>query len=217
MGHKIHPKNFRLGYLFFWESKWFQKGRKFREALQEDYRVRKFIISQFKEAAISSVEIIRSSNTIDVNIYTARPGMIIGRGGDTIEKMKNDLKKIIKTGMDLRINLKEISDPETSADLIAQNIVENLEKRMPFRRVANKTLERYKDSPKVKGIKLVIAGRLDGAEIARREKFEWGKMPLHTLRANIDFSLKEAHIKYGVLGIKVWVYKGEIFMNKIKN
>lgn len=215
MSHKVHPRAFRLGYTTNWKSRWFNK-KKYKEYLKQDYYLREFIIERLKQALIKEIEIKRSANSIKIIIHSARPGIIIGRGGSGIQELKKEIiNKVFKeqaTGLDIKIDIEEIKNPETHAQIIAQNIAEQLERRMPFRRIMKKTLEKIMQGSEVQGAKISIAGRLGGTEMARREWLRKGKMPLQTLRANIDYAQVNAHTTYGVIGVKVWVYKGEKFV-----
>jgi len=211
MGHKVNPTSFRLGNVLTWKSRWFRRGEEYRLALEEDYIIRKFILTKLKSAYVSSVEIERTANLINVYIITSRPGMIIGRAGGGIEKIQSELVKLVNANKELKITIKEIKNPETSAAIVAQTIAEGLEKRMPFRRLMKQSVERSSANPEVKGIRVMVAGRLNGADIARTEHLSSGRLPLHTLRANIDFARFSALTTYGIIGVKVWIYKGEIF------
>lgn len=214
MSHKVHPRAFRLGYTTDWGSRWFNK-KKYKEFLEQDYKLREFIMSKLKQTAIKEVEIIRSANLINIKIHAARPGIIIGRGGTGVQDLKKDItSKIFKgrlKGLDIKIDIEEVKKPETHARVMAQNIAEQLERRMPFRRVIKKAIEKIMQSPEVKGAKVSVAGRLGGKEMARREWLKMGKVPLQTLRADIDYAHVNAYTAYGVIGVKVWVYKGEKF------
>lgn len=214
MSHKVHPRAFRLGYTADWKSRWFNK-KKYKEFLEQDYKLREFIVSRLKQTAIKEIEIIRSANSINIKIHAARPGIIIGRGGTGVQDLKRDIiSKIFKgevKGLDIKIDIEEVKKPETHARVAAQNIAEQLERRMPFRRVIKRVLERITQDPDVEGAKVSVAGRLGGAEMARRQWLRVGKIPLQTLRADIDYAHVNAYTTYGVIGVKVWVYKGEKF------
>lgn len=208
MGQKVNPKAFRLGGLVTWNSQWFSK-KNYRRFLQQDVELRDYILKELKEAAVEKVIIERSPNLINIIIHTARPGIIIGRGGEGIELLKRTLKNKLK--QDIRLEIQEIRNPDASAKLVAQNVAEQLSRRIPFRRVLKQTIDRVSQNKEVEGIKIAVAGRLDGSEMSRREWLSKGKIPLHTLRADIDFGKAEAQTTYGVIGIKVWIYKGEVF------
>ena len=212
MGRKINPKSLRLGIITTWRSRWFGK-KEYAKNLMEDVKIRRFIMKKWKNAAIADVEIERSAGMIKIMIKTSRPGVLIGRGGTGIE----DLKKIILgefyrgKKIDLKIEAIEIKKFEENASLVAQNIAEQLEKRISFRRTMKVMLDQIMKNKIVKGVKIEISGRLDGAEMSRREWAAKGTIPLHTLRADIDFARATARTTYGSIGVKVWINKGEIF------
>lgn len=207
MGQKVHPYGFRLGYIKGWHSNWYAKDR-YGEMLHEDLAIRKYVEKKMKNAAVSKTEISRTSDQVKVTVYTAKPGVVIGKKGSGIEKVRNDLKKIIKGT--LIFNIAEVKRPDADAKLIAENVAAQLEKRVAFRRAMKKVMQSAFRAG-VKGIKIRTAGRLGGAEMARSEGYSERKVPLHTLRADIDYETAEAHTTYGVIGVKVWVYKGEIY------
>lgn len=211
MGQKVHPFSFRLGYIKSWRSSWFAKKAEFANLLHEDIKIRKFIKSNFSSANISYIEIERASNIIRVAIYAARPGIIIGRRGADIDRLRDDLQEI--TQKEVLIDIKEIKNPNLEAQLIAENVAFQLEKRVAFRRAIKKAVQSAM-SVGCKGIRVVCSGRLGGAEMSRRETYREGKIPLHTLRADIDYGFAEARTTYGIIGVKVWVYKGEILPQK---
>ncbi len=212
MGQKVNPKGLRLGIITNWKSRWFGK-KEYSRQLREDIEIRHFIEEKLRGAAVGSVEIERSSGVIRIIIKTARPGVIIGRGGSGVEDLKRIIKeKFFKTKkVELKVEIEEIKNIEESAKVIAQNVAEQLEKRLPFRRVLKSAIDQAMDGRKIKGIKIEVAGRLGGAEIARREWLSKGNLPLHTLRADIDYAKAIAKTTYGVIGVKVWVYRGEKF------
>jgi len=213
VGHKVHPKIFRLGELYTWNSKWFAR-KDYAKFLRQDILIRKFLKKELKDAAIAQIEIERTPAATTVIIYSAKPGVIIGRGGQGIEELKKKIKKnFLDPKSSLNVNIKEIDQPNLCADLIVQSIAADLEKRMPFRRVMKQAIGRVEKAG-AKGVKITVSGRLNGAEIARTETLSSGKLPLHTLRADIDYARGAAQTTYGVLGIKVWIYKGEIFKKK---
>lgn len=214
MGRKVNPKGFRLGMVTGWESRWFAK-KGYAKNLKEDIQIRDFVMEQWQKAAISAVEIERSANVMKIIIKTARPGVLIGRGGTGIEDVSNLIKKNFYPGkkIDLKIEAREIRRFEEDAALVAQNVAEQLEKRTPFRRVLKSTLTQVEKNRSIKGVKIEVSGRLDGAEMSRREWLSRGTIPLQTLRANIDFSRYTARTTYGAIGIKVWIHKGEVFSN----
>ncbi|MBN2539797.1 MAG: 30S ribosomal protein S3 [Deltaproteobacteria bacterium] len=210
MGQKVNPIGFRLGINKTWSSKWFAE-RNYSELLHEDIRVRKHIRDKFFHAGISRIEIERASDKAKVNIYTARPGIIIGRKGTEIEKVKKDIEKIM-TG-DVIINILEVRKPETDAQLVAENIALQLVRRVSFRRAMKRGVTTAMKFG-VKGVRVACAGRLGGAEMARREWYREGRVPLHTLRADIDYGFAEARTTFGIIGVKVLIFNGEILPEK---
>src|SRR3989344_7850911 len=211
MGHKVHPKIFRIGILYQWNSRWFSR-RDFASFLRQDMVIKKFLKKELKDAAVSQVDIERSPSTTTVIIHSAKPGVIIGRGGQGIEELKKKVKRqcLDNTKATLNINIKEVTDPNLHAELIVQQIAADIEKRLPFRRVMKQAIGRVEKS-NAKGVKIQVSGRLNGAEIARQEKLASGSLPLHTLRADIDYARGVARTTYGAVGIKVWIYRGEVF------
>ena len=209
MGQKTHPIGFRLGGVIDWQSQWFaNKGRDYAKLTNEDREIRDVIVKELGEnAAISKIEIERNNQEISITVFTARPGIIIGRGGTRVEELKNFLEKF--TNNEIRLNINEIRVPELVAKLVGEAIAEQLERRVAFRRAVNTAMQRTMQVG-AKGIKVVISGRLAGADIARTEKYHQGRVPLHTVRADIDYEISEAKTTYGVIGIKVWIYKGDI-------
>ncbi|MBT4790729.1 MAG: 30S ribosomal protein S3 [Halobacteriovoraceae bacterium] len=207
MGQKVHPYGFRLGYIKDWHSNWYSKDN-YGKTLQEDLKIRKYIDKNLSNASISKTEISRTSDQVKVTVYSAKPGIAIGKKGAGIDKIRNDLKKI--TEGSLFFNIAEIKRPDAEAKLIAENIAAQLEKRVAFRRAMKKVMTSAFRSG-VKGIKVKCSGRLGGAEMARTEGYSERKVPLHTLRADIDYDCVEAKTQYGIIGVKVWVYKGEIY------
>ncbi len=205
MGQKVHPKGFRLGITRDWDSRWYA-DRDFTELLHEDYKIRKHIKEKFYAAGISSVEIERTGNRVKVSINTAKPGILIGRGGTEVEKLKADLAKL--TNKNVSINIVEIKRPELDAQIVAENVATSLERRIAFRRAMRQALSRTMRAG-AKGMKIAVSGRLGGAEIARTEWLAEGRVPLHTLRADIDFGFAEASTTYGKIGVKVWINRGE--------
>jgi small subunit ribosomal protein S3 len=208
VGQKVHPYGFRLGINKPWKSNWFGK-RDFPELLQEDIKIRTFLRKNLSHAGIANLEIERSANRIRINIHTARPGIIIGKKGLEVDRLKEELQRIIG-GKQVNLNIKEIRRAELDASLVAQNIALQLEKRISFRRAMKKSVQSSLRFG-AQGIKIRCSGRLGGHEIARSEWYREGRVPLHTLRADIDYGTAEALTTYGIIGIKVWVYKGEIF------
>ncbi|RLA62479.1 MAG: 30S ribosomal protein S3 [Epsilonproteobacteria bacterium] len=208
MGQKVHPYGFRLGYIKTWQSSWYATKEKYATILQEDLAVRNYIDKNMKNAAVAKTEISRTSGQTKVTVFTAKPGVAIGKKGAGIEKIRTDLMKLI-TGA-LVFNIAEVKRPDADAKLIAENIAAQLEKRVAFRRAMKKVMQSAFRAG-VKGIKIRTAGRLGGAEMARQEGYAERKVPLHTLRADIDYNTAEAQTTYGKIGVKVWVYKGEIY------
>lgn len=212
MGHKVNPKGFRIGITTNWRSRWFG-GKEYAKNLKEDIQIRRFVMKRWKSAAIADVEIERSAGILRLIIKTSRPGVLIGRGGTGIEDINKLIKKEFFAGrkIGLKIEAQEIKQFEENASLVSQQIAEQLEKRMPFRRVMKSTMEQVMKSKNVKGAKLEISGRLGGADMSRREWLSKGSIPLHTLRADVDFSRNTARTTYGAIGVKVWIYKGKVF------
>lgn len=208
MGQKVHPYGFRLGYIKDWQSNWYADKSTYAETLQEDLAIRAYIKKNMKNAAVSKVDIARTSDQVKVTVNTAKPGIAIGKKGAGIDKIRGDLKKLTKGT--LIFNIAEVKRPDADAQLIADNIANQLEKRVAFRRAMKKVIQSAFRAG-VKGIRVRTAGRLGGAEMARAEGYSERKVPLHTLRADVDYSTSEAHTTYGVIGVKVWVYRGEIF------
>lgn len=220
MGQKINPKSFRIGITKNWDSRWFAKGRKLPFTLEEDFNIRKYISKNLRNASVESVRLERLGSNLNVSIVAAKPGIIIGRGGKGAEKIKADLDKIlgkvrkgnnIKDKYTLNVNVEEVKKPLVSSAVVAQGLAEDIEKRMPYRRAMKRVIEQVSQQKEAKGIKIKLSGRLDGAEISRTEWLDWGKMPLQTLRADIDYVENKAYCTYGIVGIKVWIYKGEVF------
>ena len=206
MGHKVHPVGFRLGVIRDWQSKWYSE-KHYAEYVVEDYKLRERILTHYREAAISTVEIDRQAKDISLTIYTARPGIVIGRGGQRVDEMRSQLEELI--GKRVRLNIMEVRQPELDAFLVARSIAEQMERRVAYRRAMKQSMFRTIQAG-AKGIKISIAGRLGGAEIARRQTMHQGQVPLHTLRADIDYGMTEARTTMGRIGVKVWIYKGEI-------
>ena len=207
MGQKVHPYGFRLGYIKGWHSNWYVKEN-YAKTLAEDLAIRKYVSKELKNAAVSKTEIVRTSDQVKVTVYTAKPGVAIGKKGAGIDKVRNDLKQLVDGN--LFFNIAEIKRPDGDAKLIAENVAQQLEKRVAFRRAMKKVMQQAFRSG-VKGIRIRCAGRLGGAEMARSEGYSERKVPLHTLRADIDYEIAEAKTTYGIIGVKVWVYRGEIY------
>lgn len=208
MGQKVNPISMRLQLNKEWRSRWFANKREYARYLNEDLKVRKLIDEKYgKRGSINQVDIERSPNMVTVTIYTAKAGVVIGRGGSGAQELKSDIEKIFRTSV--RVNIEEIKKPELYAKLVAENIANQLERRISFRRAVKSTAAATMRAG-AKGVRVEVAGRLNGAEMSRREKEILGSVPLHTLRANIDYSLAEAFTPAGVIGVKVWIYKGEV-------
>ncbi len=213
MGNKINPTSYRLNITETWKSKWFSKSN-YVEQLREDVRIREYLEEHLRKAGLARIDIERlNDGTITVIIRTTKPGLIIGKGGAGIEELKKKIKTKLKIKKELKVNIEEIRDVNMHAAVIAGSIAEQLEKRVAFRRLMKQSLESVMQAG-AKGIKVQIGGRLNGAEIARSEHLSSGKIPLHTLRADIDYAKATAHTTYGTLGIKVWIYKGDVFERK---
>ncbi|MBL7664219.1 MAG: 30S ribosomal protein S3 [Bacteriovoracaceae bacterium] len=207
MGQKVHPYGFRLGYIKGWHSNWYTKDN-YAQTLEQDIKIRAYITKELAGASIAKTEISRTADQVKVTVYSAKPGIAIGKKGTGIDKIRADLKKI--TNSPLVFNIAEVKRPDSEAKLIAENIAHQLEKRVAFRRAMKKVMTQAFRSG-VKGIKVRCAGRLGGAEMARTEGYAERKIPLHTLRADIDYAIGEASTTFGIIGVKVWVYKGEIY------
>jgi len=211
MGQKVHPYGFRVGYIYDWKSRWFANKYDFPKLLVEDIKLKKHIKKALASAAVSKVEAERSGDKIRVLIFSARPGIIIGRRGAEIEKLKEELQAI--TGKEVLIDIKEVKSPNTDSQLVAENIAMQIEKRIPHKRAMKKAIQNALDSG-AKGAKIICGGRLGGAEIARRESYRIGSIPAQTLRADVDYGFAEALTKYGLIGVKVWIYKGDKILDK---
>ena len=209
MGQKINPVGFRLGITKEHLSRWYADSKQYPELLQEDYKIRQYVEANLNNAGISKVLIERKADQVDLEIHTARPGVVVGRGGSGIEALRTGLQKSLGDQRQIRINVVEVARVDADAALIAEYIVQQLERRVSFRRVVRQAIQRAQRA-EVQGIKIQVSGRLNGAEIARTEWVREGRVPLHTLRADIDYSYKTAQTIYGILGIKVWIFKGEI-------
>lgn len=207
MGQKAIPTGLRLGVIRTWNSKWYAEGKQYQDLIYEDLLLRRYIKKRLQHAAISSVGIERTVKKVTVNIFTARPGIVIGKKGEEVERLKGEIQHL--TGKEIYINIREIKRPETDAALVAENIAKQLEKRVAFRRTMKKAISTSMRLG-AEGIKVVCSGRLGGAEIARTEKYRDGRIPLHTLRADIDYATATAHTTSGTIGVKVWICKGEI-------
>ncbi|HWQ96556.1 MAG TPA: 30S ribosomal protein S3 [Clostridia bacterium] len=208
MGQKVNPNGFRVGVIKDWNTRWYASKKDFADFLVEDRKIRDFVKKKYYQASISRIEIDRAAGKVTVSIFTARPGLLIGKGGTGIDVIKEDIKKTI--GKDVSVNIMEIRDPDADAQLVAENIASQLEKRISFRRAMKQSMGRAMQKNSVKGIKLMVSGRLGGAEIARSEGYHDGSIPLQTMRADIQYGFAEAKTTYGRIGCKVWIYKGEL-------
>jgi len=210
MGQKVNPKIFRTGNLYGWTSKWISK-KDYRRFLREDVLIKKYLKKELKDAGVDKVEVERSPNLITIVIHAAKPGLIIGRGGQGAEELKGKVKaKFLHPKANLNINIQEVERPNLSAEVVLGQMIADIEKRIPYRRVMKQAIGRIERAGAL-GVKVKMGGRLDGVEIARQETLTSGKLPLHTLRADIDYSRGVARTTYGAVGIKVWIYKGEVF------
>ncbi|CAH8719099.1 30S ribosomal protein S3 [Paenibacillus thiaminolyticus] len=207
MGQKVNPVGLRVGIIRDWESKWYAE-KDFGTLLIEDVKIREYLKNKLKDAAVSRIEIERAANRVNVTIHTAKPGMVIGKGGSEVEALRREVTTIAG-GKKVHINISEIKTPDLDAILVAESIAQQLERRVSFRRALKQALQRSMRAG-AKGIKTAVSGRLGGAEIARSEGYSEGTVPLHTLRADIDYGTAEAHTTYGRLGVKVWIYRGEV-------
>lgn len=212
MGQKINPINFRLGIIFPWHSKWFAHKNVYAKKLRQDIEIKKFLKTTLKHASVAKVEVERTHNVITLIIHSAKPGVVIGRQGAGAEELKKKIKAkfFASSKVTIHISIVEVDKPSATAELVVQGLAEEIQKRIPYRRAMKQALERVQKSG-VQGVKILIGGRLNGAEIANRESVFWGKIPLHTIRANIDFSRGTARTAMGAIGIKVWIYKGDVF------
>lgn len=213
MGQKINPNGFRVGVIRDWTAKWYA-DKNYAAYLNEDLRIRKYVEKRLADASVSTVEIERAANRVNVSIHTAKPGMVIGKGGSEVEALRKELNNL--TNKRVHINVVEIKKPDLDAHLVGESVAEQLENRIAFRRAMRGAMQRTMRAG-AKGIKIQVAGRLNGADMSRIESYSDGTVPLHTLRADIDYSWDEAHTTYGVLGIKTWIYRGEVLPAKKNN
>jgi len=213
MGQKINPTGLRVGVIKDWESRWYAKSKDFGSTLVEDHEIREYLLKSLAPAGVPKIEIERDAKRVRINIYCAKPGMVIGRGGSEIDKLKAVCEK--KLGKDVALNIIEIKQPDLNAQLVAENIAAQLEKRVSFRRALKQSIGRTMKFG-AKGIKTQVSGRLGGAEIARTENYHEGTIPLQTIRADIDYGFAEAKTTYGRIGVKVWIYKGEVLHDSRK-
>jgi small subunit ribosomal protein S3 len=219
MSHSVHPYSHRLGIIRDWKSRWFSSDKAFRDALKADVMLREYLEKKMRGLYVASIEMERNQKSFRIIIKTSRPGVIIGRTGEGSVKLRNDILKFMKRhklaiSADFKLDIEEIKSPESNAAIVAYMIAEGLEKRMPFRRVMKQTIEKVMANRDVLGVRIYLGGRLGGAEMARTEDLKKGRIPLQTLRADIDYAQEKAHMTYGDIGIKVWIYKGDIFAKK---
>ncbi|MBU6231263.1 MAG: 30S ribosomal protein S3 [Patescibacteria group bacterium] len=223
MSHTVHPYSHRLGIIRDWKSRWFSSHKGYRSALKGDLVIREFLTEALRSNYVGGVEIERNQKALRIIIKTSRPGLLIGKAGDGVTKLRAKIMRLLHdrsialNGQELKIDIEEVRNPESNAAIAGMMVAESLEKRLPFRRVMKQTIEKVMANKEVKGIRIRLAGRLGGAEIARTEELKKGQIPLQTLRADIDFAREKAHMTYGDIGIKVWIYKGEIFKKDQKN
>ena len=213
MGQKVSPIGMRIGINKTWESKWYAGNKDFAKYLNNDVKIRRYLEKKLKDASVSNILIERKADRVDVKIFTARPGVIIGHGGDDIEKLRKEIKKVVKE--DVYVNIVEVKNPDLNAQLVAENIAQQIENRAPFRSTQKRAIRNTMKAG-AKGIKTAVSGRLGGAEMARTEGYTEGTVPLHTIRADIDYATAEADTTYGKIGVKVWIYKDEILPAKGK-
>lgn len=219
MSHTVHPYAHRLGVIRDWKSRWFGVGDKYKELLKSDTMLREYLVKELRGFYVSAIEIERGRDMMRLIIKTSRPGMIIGRSGEGSEKLRKKVlsfieKKKLEKAKNFKMDIEEIRSPESDANIVAFMVVEGLEKRLPFRRVIKQVIDKVAANRDVKGIRIVVGGRLGGTDIARSEGLKRGRLPLQTFRADIDFARERAHLPYGDLGVKVWIYKGDIFAEK---
>ena len=207
MGQKVNPKGFRVGVIKDWDARWYANNKDFKHLLYEDYQLRKYVKNKLYASGVSKVDIERAGGRVRINVFTAKPGIVIGRGGQEVDVLRQELEKM--SGKKVSVNITEVKRPEVDAQLVAESVASSLERRIAFRRAMKQTVGRTMRMG-AEGIKIMCAGRLAGAEIARTEWYAEGKVPLHTLRADIDYGFAEANTAYGKIGIKVWIYTGEV-------
>lgn len=208
MGQKVHPHGMRLGKLYTWKSRWFADDKNYQNFLLADIKLRKFLMKNLKPAGIVKVDIERFPKSIKIILYVSRPGVVIGRGGVNLEELKKIIVQKLEPGLKIELEIEEVKDPDINAQLVLESIINQLERRIPHRWVVNGVIERVMNAG-AKGIKIVLSGRIAGAEISRTEKYNRGRIPLQTLRADIDYAERPALTKSGYIGVKVWIYKGE--------
>ncbi len=219
MTHSVHPYSHRLGIIRDWQSRWFGKHGQYQQFLKTDILLREYLKKRLRGLYVDAVEIERGAAEYRLLVKTARPGLLIGRGGEGVTKLRQDILKAakrlkIEVPANFKLDIEEVKEPESRAKVVAEMVAEGLEKRLPFRRVVKQMAEKVMASRSVKGVKITLSGRLGGAEMSRVENIKRGQIPLQTLRADIDFAKEQAYLSYGVIGIKVWIYRGEIFADK---
>ena len=213
MGQKINPTGMRVGIIRDWDAKWYANKKDYATALHEDLKLRKYIETKLADASVSRIEIERTANRVNISIHTAKPGMVIGKGGSEVDALRNELSKLVAKGERVHINIIEIKKPDLDAHLVGSQIASDLERRVAFRRAMRGAIQRAMRAG-AKGIKTQVSGRINGADIARVEQYTEGTVPLHTLRADIDYSWDEATTTYGKLGVKTWIYRGDVLPEK---
>lgn len=213
MGQKINPTGMRVGIIRDWDAKWYANKKDYATALHEDLKLRKYIETKLADASVSRIEIERTANRVNISIHTAKPGMVIGKGGSEVDALRNELSKLVAKGERVHINIIEIKKPDLDAHLVGSQIASDLERRVAFRRAMRGAIQRAMRAG-AKGIKTQVSGRINGADIARVEQYTEGTVPLHTLRADIDYSWDEATTTYGQLGVKTWIYRGDVLPKK---
>jgi len=222
MSHTVHPYSHRLGIIRDWKSRWFGIDKGYRSALKTDILVREFLQEELRAYFVGGIDIERTRKVLRIIVKSSRPGMIIGKSGDGVAKIREKILKLLRKnkidlgGQEFKLDIEEIRNPEANAAISGMMIAESLEKRLPYRRVMKQTVEKIMANKEVKGVRIYLGGRLGGAEIARSEEIKRGRVPLQTLRADIDFAREKAHMTYGDIGIKVWIYKGEVFAKDVK-
>ncbi len=223
MTHIVHPYAHRLGIIRDWKSRWFTSDKKsYRDNIKVDETVRKFLAKRLRGTYVSNIEIERSANELRIIISTARPGLVIGRSGENATKLREEITAVVRktspdalpAGKQVKLDINEVRQPETDAAVVAYMVAEGLEKRMPFRRVLKQTIEKVIAVREVEGVRIAVSGRLGGAEMSRKEEIKKGRIPLQTFRADIDFAHEQAYLPYGVIGIKVWIYRGNVYQDK---
>lgn len=223
MTHIVHPYAHRLGIIRDWKSRWFVTDKKsFRDNVKVDETVRRFLAKRLRGTYVSNIEIERSSGELRVIVSTARPGLVIGRSGENATKLRQEITDVVRkaaasalpAGKQVKLDINEVRQPETDAAVVAYMVAEGLEKRMPFRRVLKQTVEKVMAAREVEGVRIAVSGRLGGAEMSRKEEVKKGRIPLQTFRADIDFAHEQAYLPYGVIGIKVWIYRGNVYQDK---